>query len=82
MSLILIKMANHSLILYSGADWITIDYSRGTSAHAHEALRIHLHKLCTYKLYLCHHGVEETNNFERVHGIECQKRNSAKVIQL
>ena len=27
-----------------------IDYSHGTSAHAHEALRIHLHNLCAYKL--------------------------------
>ena len=42
-----------------------IDYSRGTSAHAHEALPIHLHKLCAYKLYLCHRGVEETNNLSK-----------------
>ena len=42
-----------------------IDYSHGTSAHAHKALRIHLHKLWAYKLYLCLRGVEETNKLSK-----------------
>ena len=61
----------------------TIDYSRGRSVHAHEALRIHLHKLCAYELYLCHRGLEETNKLLKgFMRYGCQKRNSTKVIRL
>ena len=42
-----------------------IDYSCGTSTHALEALLIHLHKLCAYKLHLCQREVEETNNLSK-----------------
>ena len=58
-------MTKQKLKTYLSEQHKTIDYSHGTSAHAHEALLIHLHKLCAYQLYLCHCGVAETNKLSK-----------------